>query len=229
MIKLFDDGEASYTFPNGKTMTISEVRNSHEYDLLFLKTCVVDIEDGVLISYQTLANLASAYGIEYSTDDDQNSQEILDKVLAKKKLLEENPPLTISDTVRKAVTFAALTFTDEQALEVRDLYPVFEIGHNYKKDERFTYNGHLFKVNQDHTSQEQWVPGETGTESLYTSLEMGKNGYLNWKQPTGSHDAYNTGDIVDYKGEFYKSLIDGNAWAPDVYPAGWEKYTEPTS
>lgn len=48
--------------------------------------------------------------------------------------------------------------------------------------------------------------------------------YPEWVQPTGSHDAYNTGDIVDYNGTLYRSLIDGNVWAPDAYPQGWEVY-----
>ena len=34
---------------------------------------------------------------------------------------------------------------------------------------------------------------------------------------------YNIGDIVDYNGTLYKSLIDGNVWSPEEYPAGWEK------
>lgn len=229
MKTIFDKENGTYTFPDGSKMTSSQMRDSGQYGLLFLKDCVVDIIDGVLVSYQPLSQLASNFGVEYSTDSDDDPNQVLADLLERIEYNKKNPPLTISDTVRKAVAFAALTFTDEQALEVRDLYPAFEIGHGYKKDERFTYNGHLFKVNQDHTSQEQWVPGETGTESLYTSLEMGGDGYLNWQQPTGSHDAYNTGDIVNYKGELYKSLINGNAWAPDVYPAGWEKYTEPTS
>ena len=42
-----------------------------------------------------------------------------------------------------------------------------------------------------------------------------------WVQPTGAHDAYQTGDKVLYNGTVYESLIDGNVWAPDVYPAGW--------
>ena len=229
MKTIFDKENGTYTFPDGSKMTSSQMRDSGQYGLLFSKDCVVDIVDGILVSYQPLSQLASNFGVEYFTDSDDDPNQVLADLIERIEYNKKNPPLTISDTVRKAVTFAALAFTDEQALEVRDLYPAFEIGHAYKKDERFTYNGRLFKVNQDHTSQEQWVPGETGTESLYTSLEMGGNGYLNWQQPTGSHDAYNTGDIVNYKGELYKSLIDGNAWAPDVYPAGWEKYTEPTS
>lgn len=41
-------------------------------------------------------------------------------------------------------------------------------------------------------------------------------------QPTGAHDAYNTGDKVTYNGKHYISTMDGNVWAPDAYPAGWE-------
>lgn len=44
-----------------------------------------------------------------------------------------------------------------------------------------------------------------------------------YKQPTGGHDAYKKGDQVTYKGAVYESLIDGNVWAPDAYPAGWRK------
>lgn len=47
-----------------------------------------------------------------------------------------------------------------------------------------------------------------------------------WVQPTGAHDAYQTGDRVHYPGEndpVYESLIDGNVWSPEVYPAGWRQ------
>lgn len=229
MFQLFNKDADAYAFPNGETMKVSDMKQRNDYKILFAKDCVVDISDGILCSFQQLSNLAKSYGIDYSSDDEQDPQEVLDKVLEKKKLLEENPPLTVSDTVLKAASFAALSFTDEQALEVPDLYPVYEVDHAYKKDERFTYNGRLFKVNQAHTSAAQWVPGETGTESLYTCLEMAGDGYLVWTQPTGAHNAYNTGDIVHYPTKddpLYKSLIDGNSWSPDAYPQGWELYTE---
>lgn len=228
MLEIFNKTDGVYTLPNGATMTSKEMQDSGEYQMLFNANCVVSIMDGIFTSYQPLQQLAEGFGVAYDPET-SDPQTVLDQIKERQKVLKENSPVTLTDTVMKAAKFAAVLFTDEQALEVRDLYDEYQVGHAYKKDERFTYNGHLFKVNQDHTSQEQWVPGENGTESLYTSLEMSDNGYLNWQQPTGSHDAYNTGDIVNYKGELYKSLIDGNAWAPDVYPAGWEKYTEPTS
>ena len=44
-----------------------------------------------------------------------------------------------------------------------------------------------------------------------------------WEQPT-AENPYNTGDKVHYPGAdspVFESLVDGNVWAPDVYPAGW--------
>ena len=56
-------------------------------------------------------------------------------------------------------------------------------------------------------------PGEDPDPEPETAAE--------WVQPTGAHDAYQKGDKVLYNGTVYESLIDGNVWAPDVYPAGW--------
>ena len=226
MYSVFDD-KTIYTLPTGIEVIGSELKENPSYNILKNSKSVVNIDGGYFVGIRNIDSLLQAYGLSSTgniNDDVVNVNSFIEKSRVK-----EAQSVNTFDSMLKVAKFSAITLTDEQALEVRDLYPAFEIGHAYKKDERFTYNGHLFKVNQNHTSQEQWVPGETGTESLYTSLEMGDNGYLNWQQPTGSHDAYNTGDIVNYKGELYKSLIDGNTWAPDVYPAGWEKYTEPTS
>lgn len=47
-----------------------------------------------------------------------------------------------------------------------------------------------------------------------------------WVQPTGAHDAYQMGDKVHYPGAndpVYESLINGNVWSPDAYPAGWKQ------
>lgn len=40
-------------------------------------------------------------------------------------------------------------------------------------------------------------------------------------QPTGAHDAYQTGDRVTYNGHIYESAINNNVWSPDTYPQGW--------
>ena len=45
---------------------------------------------------------------------------------------------------------------------------------------------------------------------------------LNWTPPEREEDAYHTGDIVEYGGVLYRSMIDGNVWSPSVRPAAWE-------
>ena len=132
-----------------------------------------------------------------------------------------------SEQIRKALQIFAQTLTDEQAMEISTIYPAYEVGKEYKADEMFTYgineigDPQLYRVVQAHTSQEDWKPDIT--PSLYTAIGLNPQGYPKWSRPTGTHDAYNTGDIVDYNGTLYKSLIDGNVWSPDEYPAGWEE------
>lgn len=100
-----------------------------------------------------------------------------------------------------------------------DLYESYKIGKSYQSDDIFQYEGKLYKVIQEHTSQENWIPSEL--PALY--LNMMPEGVIpEWVQPTGAHDAYNKGDKVIYEGNVYESLIDGNSWSPVDYPQGWE-------
>lgn len=64
-----------------------------------------------------------------------------------------------------------MNLTDEESLEVKDLYPEWEskMGQQVNVGEKYRYDGRLWKVLQQHTVQETWKPGE-GTESLYTEV-----------------------------------------------------------
>lgn len=134
-----------------------------------------------------------------------------------------------AEAIREAMDIAGANLTEEMALECVRLYRPWEIGRNYKVEEYLTYgqNGvgdpQLYKVVQAHTSQFNWTPDST--PALYDAIGLDKDGYPVWSQPTGAHDAYNIGDIVNYNGTLYKSLIVGNTFSPDSYPAGWEIYT----
>lgn len=138
--------------------------------------------------------------------------------------------LQAAEQLRLALQMFAATLTDAQALEVATVYPAWDTGKEYVQGDLFTYgvNGvgdpQLYRVAQAHTSQADWLPADN--PALYTAIGLTDAGYPVWSQPTGAQDAYNTGDIVDYNGTLYKSVIDGNVWAPDAYPAGWEIYTE---
>lgn len=138
--------------------------------------------------------------------------------------------LQVAEQFRKALQMFAASLTDEKAMEVATIYDPWAVGKPYAVGDFITYgeNGvgdpQLYKVVQAHTSQADWTPDVTA--SLYTAIGLNNTGYPVWSQPTGAHDAYNSGDIVDYHGTLYRSLINGNVHSPDAYPAGWELYAE---
>lgn len=70
----------------------------------------------------------------------------------------------------KLATMAVNTMalTDEQALEVKELFPQWAdlIGQTLPVGFKLLYEGDLYKVLQEHQAQEQWQPG-TETASLY--------------------------------------------------------------
>lgn len=145
--------------------------------------------------------------------------------------------LQAAEQLRRALQMFTGTLTEEQALEIATVYPAWKAGRAYAVGEIISYgvnslgDPQLYKVVQAHTSQADWIPGQ-GTDSLYDAFGLNGAGYPLWSQPSGAHDAYSIGDIVDYNGTLYESVIDGNVWSPDVYPAGWKAAegggTEPT-
>ena len=138
-----------------------------------------------------------------------------------------------AEQFRKALQMFAASLDDEKAMEVATIYDPWAVGKAYAVGEFVTYGQNsvgdpqLYKVVQAHTSQADWTPDVAA--SLFVAIGLDAAGYPVWSQPTGAHDAYNTGDIVDYNGTLYRSLIDGNVYSPDAYPAGWEIYKEETT
>lgn len=135
-----------------------------------------------------------------------------------------------AEQLRRALQMFAATLSEDQALEISTVYPTWEAGRAYAVGDIISHGTNstgdpqLYKVVQAHTSQADWLP--ESTPALYDAFGLDESGYPVWSQPSGAHDAYNTGDIVNYNGTLYRSLIDGNTWSPDAYPAGWEVYAE---
>lgn len=91
---------------------------------------------------------------------------------------EKHRPLTVGEVGAMLIKqqINTLTVDDQTALRMIAFYPEYEVDHQYKKDEKFVSAGSLFKVLQDHTSQSTWVPGATGTESLYARIDEEHDG-----------------------------------------------------
>ena len=113
-----------------------------------------------------------------------------------------------------------MSINDDVALQIPDVFPIWSgDGVEYKKDIKLTYNGVLYKVLQDHTSQSTWTPD--AAPSLFTKVLTSTDGQPSqWIQPD-STNPYMMGDKVIYNGHCYQSTIDNNVWAPDAYPDGW--------
>lgn len=110
---------------------------------------------------------------------------------------------------------------DEEAIKIPLVFPAWDSNSKeYKKDDRCQYNGKLYKVLQAHTSQNDWTP-DTAV-SLFVEVADPSIEYPDFKQPTGAHDAYNTGDKVTFNGKHYICKMDACTWSPSDYPAGWE-------
>lgn len=109
--------------------------------------------------------------------------------------------------------------TDEVALVSSALYPAWKEGTAYTSGQRILYNGVLYRVLSNHTSQADWTPDVAA--SLFAKVLTSDSGeILPWEQPD-STNPYMKGDKVVYNGKTYASTIDNNVWAPDVY--GWEE------
>lgn len=116
---------------------------------------------------------------------------------------------------------SAYGLDDAAAVAVVELFHQWEVGKTYAIGTRVQHDGKLYECVNAHTAAAEWSPPVAA--SLWDEVKVDpETGYDEWQQPSGAHDAYNTGDRVVYNGSVYESLIDGNVWAPDAYPAGWK-------
>lgn len=173
------------------------------------------------------------HGIPYLFADGAMCYEVDggDSADAVETLLDQNNLKPAALEFRQAVQYFIRSLTDEaEIMEIASVFPKYVVGKAYKTKDVFSYginsvgDAQLYQVLQDHTSAEEWTPNDT--VSLYKPIGVTEEGYPEWVQPLGASDAYNTGDIVSYNGKLYKSVIDGNAWSPEAYPAGWKEVTE---
>ena len=128
--------------------------------------------------------------------------------------------IELARKLRPYIEKAALSLSDEDALEAVDLFPNWNKDHGeYLKDDKVKFEGVLYKCLQAHHSQEMWYP--TAAPSLWAKVLIpDENVIPEWEQPD-STNPYMKGDKVMFEGQVYESLIDNNIWSPAAYPAGW--------
>lgn len=116
------------------------------------------------------------------------------------------------------------SISDGAVLKVSELFPHWNgNSKEYVKGDKVLYNDVLYKVLQNHTSQEGWTP--TSAPSLFAKVLTSEGEILDWEQPS-STNPYMKGDKVKFNGKIYESVIDNNVWSPEAYPQGWKEVEE---
>lgn len=99
----------------------------------------------------------------------------------------------------------------------------------YMKGDKVSFEGAYYQSTIDYnvwspTAYPQgWKKLDESGEEPTPEPGGGDDEYPAFVQPTGAHDAYNTGDKVTYNGHRYECVMDGNVYSPDAYPQGWHQ------
>ena len=121
--------------------------------------------------------------------------------------------------IRKAIDVFAKNQTDETLIDNKTAFSLWQSGIQVVRKQILRFNDDLYRVNQDHTTQNDWPPDIT--PALFTKISLEE--WPEWVQPTGAHDAYNKGDKVSDEGKHWISEMDGNIWKPGTVAGAWSK------
>lgn len=128
--------------------------------------------------------------------------------------------ITRARLLRRKIETMATDLTDTDALEVPELFPKWSgESLDYTVGDRVRYDELLYKCLTAHTSQPTWTPDNS--PSLWVRVDDPSQEWPEWVQPTGSTDAYMTGDKVSHDSKHWISTMDFNVYEPSVY--GWNE------
>lgn len=119
--------------------------------------------------------------------------------------------------------------TDEQVLVIPLLLPKWREGADYKENDRIRYSNKIYKVLQNHTSQEGLEPDVTPDlfERIVKKVvdDNEQTEILEWEK-RDIKNPYMKGDKVSYQGKIYVSNIDVNLTTPGKALSGWQEVVE---
>lgn len=127
-------------------------------------------------------------------------------------------------TIRSAMDAAGAVLTDAQALGCKAIYKqwqtLVEAGAVAEKGYRFLHGEDLYRVEQpSYTFTAQYVPGETGTESLFSRIDETHGGTADDPIPYEGNMALEEGKYYSQDGIVYRCTRSTGA---PVYAALWE-------
>ena len=206
------DGKLVYAPKNYLTDDNRMIFNFNNNVELMKNNGFKEVED-IVPSYDATTHYVIKVGYDEGEDKIVVNYEVLEKELTYAEKLTSQQEL--------AMSFLADNLTDEQAVQVPLIFEAWQVGVNYKVGKKLVYEEVLYKVLQDHTSQETWTPKDAPSLFARVLVDVG-GAVLDWVQPD-STNPYMKGDRVKFEGKIYESLIDSNVWSPTAYPIGWKE------
>lgn len=144
--------------------------------------------------------------------------EAADAKAAEAKSIAEQAGTSPSVRAASAMYVNATALTNTQLGDVRELIEDFVPGAAYGKGLVRRYEGKYYRMAQEISAQtsQTYQPG-TGTESLYTLIDLAPDGIRIWHQPTNAEDSFTFGEKAHYpdaEGPIYVSQRVGNTSVP---------------
>lgn len=131
----------------------------------------------------------------------QEEIEQMERENRKFQIIETTRPFTEAEinTMLIKAQINTIPADDNTALRMKGYYPEWEVNTKYVFGFRVQYNGKLYKVLQEHTSQEGWQPDVV--PSLWTEINEKHEGTLNDPIPYNGNMALENGKyyIQDYE------------------------------
>lgn len=136
---------------------------------------------------------------------------------------DRNKLIAEAKTKRAQIEETAAVLSDEQAYDRAWMFPLWDSNsRTYSVGDRVQYKDLLYRCLTEHTSQESWKPD--AAPSLWVRIDDPAIEWPEWRQPTGSTDAYPKGAKVSHNGKHWISDVDANVWEPGV--TGWTEQKE---
>lgn len=117
----------------------------------------------------------------------------------------------LESVISKIVSFGinGLSFEDKSSFVEQ-----WAGGITYEVGDIVKYGSVLFMCKQKNVSVDTAAPDKL--PDVWEACNVTSDGVAEWVQPTGAHDAYANGAIVEHAGKRWVSVVDNNVWEPGL-------------
>ena len=182
----------------------------------------IDVEGTSDIRLTMARNIDST--IEETVAALESNMDIVSNKVDRIKTFSENN--AIPDYVRNAARIMvakSVNISSGEVGSIMELIPMWETDISYKQGQLVKYEDKIYRLAQDTTSTDIYKPG-TGTESLYTLIDIAEDGVRVWHMPTDATNSFALGELAHYptaSDPIYRSKRNGNTSEPTT-DAWWE-------